>query len=69
MGKALEGEVAERKQIKALDAQRNQMRRAFFDVQDDWDRQREALIAKIEVQLKQKETTSVLFLMRWMLGP
>jgi hypothetical protein len=63
----LEEKLAGQKQIKALEAQRNQKRRSLFDAQDDVDRQREALIAKIEGKLKQKEMTQSLFAVRWKL--
>jgi adenine-specific DNA-methyltransferase len=61
----LEEKLAGQKQIKALEAQRNQKRRSLFDAQDDVDRQREALIAQIEGKLNQKEETERLFLIRW----
>ena len=61
----LEEKIAGQKQIKALEAQRNQKRRSLFDAQDDVDRQREALIAQIERKLNQKEETERLFLIRW----
>jgi adenine-specific DNA-methyltransferase len=61
----LEEKLAGQKQIKALEAYRNQKRRSLFDAQDDVDRQRETLIANIEGKLKQKEKTSKLFLIRW----
>ncbi|MFZ4437547.1 MAG: SNF2-related protein [Syntrophales bacterium] len=63
----LEEKLAGQKQIKALEAQRNQKRRSLFDAQDDVDRQREALIAKIEGKLQQKEATQLLFSVRWAL--
>ncbi len=63
----LEEKLAGQKQIKALEAQRNQKRRSLFDAQDDVDRQREALIAKIEGKLQQKETARPLFQVRWTL--
>ena len=64
----LEEKLAGQKLIKALEAQRNQKRRTLFDAQDDVDRQRETLIANIEGKLKQIETTSNLFLIRWSLA-
>ena len=63
----LEEKLDGQKQIKALEAQRNQKRRSLFDAQDDVDRQREALIAQIEGKLQQKETVQQLFLVRWAL--
>jgi adenine-specific DNA-methyltransferase len=64
----LEEKLAGQKQIKALEAQRNQKRRSLFDAQDDVDRQRDELIAKIEGKLKQKETTQSLLCVRWTLS-
>jgi adenine-specific DNA-methyltransferase len=64
----LEEKLDGQKQIKALEAQRNQKRRSLFDAQDDVDRQRETLIANIEGKLKQEEKTSKLFLIRWALS-
>ena len=53
----LEEKLAGQKQIKALEAQRNQKRRSLFDAQDEVDRQREELIATIEGKLQQKTRT------------
>lgn len=64
----LEEKLAGQKQIKALEAQRNQKRHSLFDTQDDVDRQREALIAQIEGKLQQKETVQPLFTVRWALN-
>jgi adenine-specific DNA-methyltransferase len=64
----LEEKLAGQKQIKDLESQRNQKRRSLFDAQDDVDRQREALIAKIEGKLQQKETFQQLFSVRWALN-
>jgi adenine-specific DNA-methyltransferase len=61
----LEEKLAGQKQIKALEAQRNQKRRSLFDAQDDVDRQRESLIAQIDGKLQQKETVRQLFSVRW----
>lgn len=64
----LEDKLIGQKQIKDLEAQRNQKRRSLFDAQDDVDRQRDALIAKIEGKLQQRETTQPLFQVRWALN-
>ena len=61
----LEEKLVGQKQIKALEAQRNQKRRFLFDAQDEVDRQREELIARIEGKLEQKESLFPLFLIRW----
>ena len=64
---ALEEKLAGQKQIKALEAQRNQKRRSLFDAQDDVDRQREELIAKIEGKLQQQTELIKLFAIRWVI--
>jgi len=61
----LEEKLAGQKQIKDLEAQRNQKRRSLFDAQDDVDRQRETLIEKIEGKLHQKTSLLSLFSVRW----
>ena len=63
----LEEKLIGQKQIKDLEAQRNQKRRSLFDAQDDVDRQRETLIEKIEGKLQQRENLQQLFLIRWLL--
>ena len=63
----LEEKLAGQKQIKALEAQRNQKRRSLFDAQDEVDRQREELIAKIEGKLQQQTELVQLFEIRWSL--
>ena len=64
----LEEKLAGQKQIKAFEAQRNQKRRTLFDAQDQVDRQREELIAKIEGKLQQQLATSELFTIHWRLA-
>lgn len=61
----LEEKLAGQKQIKALEAQRNQKRRTLFDAQDEVDRQREALITQIEGKLQQQTQVVQLFAIRW----
>jgi len=63
----LEEKLAGQKQIKALEAQRNQRRRSLFDAQDQVDSQREALIGNIEGKLAQKVDRRELFRVRWAL--
>ena len=58
----------QRKQIKTLEATRNQKRRSLFDAQDQIDRQRAELIAQIEEKLEQKVEIAPLFTIRWQLG-
>ena len=64
----LEEKLAGQKQIKALEAQRNQKRRSLFDAQDQVDKQREELIAVIEGKLNQTTTVQPLFMLRWVLS-
>ena len=61
----LEEKLAGQKQIKALEAQRNLKRRSLFDAQDEVDRQREELIARIEGKLQQQTELVQLFEIRW----
>lgn len=63
----LEDKLSGQKQIKALEAQRNQKRRSLFDAQDRVDQQREVLIAEIEGKLAQTMTVDPLFALRWTL--
>lgn len=64
----LEEKLDGQKQIRALEAQRNEKRRSLFDAQDTVDTQREELIAKIEGKLQQRTDTIRLFAIRWQLA-
>lgn len=61
----LEEKLAGQKQIKSLEALRNQKRRSLFDAQDEIDKQRAELIADIESRLQQNVSTETLFTVRW----
>lgn len=63
----LEEKLAGQKQVKALEAQRNEKRRSLFDAQDKVDQQREELIRNIEGKLTQKAVLDNLFVIRWRL--
>jgi adenine-specific DNA-methyltransferase len=63
----LEKKLAGQKQIKSLEALRNQKRRSLFDAQDEIDKQRAELIAQIEGKLEQKIDCVPLFTIRWKL--
>ena len=63
----LEEKLAGQKQIKSLEALRNQKRRSLFDAQDEIDKQRAELIAQIESKLEQKVELVPLFTVRWKL--
>ncbi len=64
----LEEKLAGQKQVKALEAQRNEKRRSLFDAQDKVDQQREELIRNIEGKLTQKAVLDNLFVIRWRLA-
>jgi adenine-specific DNA-methyltransferase len=63
----LEEKLAGQKQIKSLEALRNQKRRSLFDAQDEIDKQRAELIAQIEGKLQQQVSLLPLFSIRWKL--
>jgi ERCC4-related helicase len=63
----LEEKLAGQKQIKSLEALRNQKRRSLFEAQDDVDKRRAELIAQIEGKLEQKVRLTSLFTIRWTL--
>jgi len=64
---SLEEKLAGQKQVKTLEAQRNQKRRSLFDAQDKVDEHREKLIAEVESKLAQETTYKDLFAIRWRL--
>jgi ERCC4-related helicase len=64
----LEDKLTAQKQIKAIEAQRNQKRKSLFDAQDQVDIQRDELIAQIEGKLNQQSKTESLFHLRWQLN-
>lgn len=61
----LEEKLASQKQIKTVEAQRNDKRRSLFDAQDAIDQQREDLIGTIEGKLAQQTSKWPLFTIRW----
>ena len=68
MALTLEDKLAGQKQIKAMESRRNQKRRrTLFDAQDEIDRQRDELIARIEGKLQQKTESVLLLTIRWIL--
>ncbi len=62
---SLELKLAAQKEIRALEAARNQKRRTLFDAQDRIDKQRADLIAGIESRLRQKVESRPLLTVRW----
>ena len=63
----LEEKVKAQRQIKDLEKKRNAMRRDLYQMQDDVDEKKEALIAEIEGRLRQKIDCKELFLIKWRL--
>ena len=63
----LEDKLASQKQIKNVEAQRNDKRRSLFEAQDAIDQQREDLIGTIEGKLQQAASNQALFTLRWSL--
>jgi superfamily II DNA or RNA helicase len=63
----LEDKLAAQKQIKTVEAQRNDKRRSLFEAQDAIDQQRESLIAIIEGKLTQSTDIRILFTIQWKL--
>jgi hypothetical protein len=64
----LEDKLGFQKQVKELEAERNQARRRLFDAQDEIDEKRDGIISGIEEELKVGETRQVVLLLRWELA-
>lgn len=62
---SLTEKLAAQKELKSMEAKRNQKRRELYDAQDQIDGQRDSLIAEIEKQLKQKQMFDQRFTIRW----
>ncbi|MBS4082862.1 MAG: DEAD/DEAH box helicase [Rhizobiales bacterium] len=63
----LEDKLAGQKQIKSIEALRNEKRKSLFEAQDEIDKQRAQLIAQIEGKLEQNTNLRSLFTIRWSL--
>ena len=61
----LEEKLAAQKQIRALEAQRNERRRSLFEAQDKVDTQRGEIISQLENKLTQQVSGESLFTIRW----
>jgi len=61
----LEEKVKEQRKIKDMEKKRNEMRKKLYDAQDEVDNRKEALIQRVESQLKQKTSLNELFKIRW----
>jgi adenine-specific DNA-methyltransferase len=64
----LEDKLALQKQVKELEAERNQARKRLFDAQDEIDAKRDEIIGSIEEELKVSEVLRQLQLVRWRLA-
>lgn len=63
----LEEKLAGQRRVKALEGQRSEKRRSLFEAQDQVERQRDELIARIEGKLAQGVTSRELFAIGWRL--
>ena len=61
----LEEKVAAQKQVRAMESQRANRRRALFEHQDEIDAKRDDLISETEGKLAQVSATTSLFTIRW----
>jgi adenine-specific DNA-methyltransferase len=61
----LEEKLASQKQIKALEAQRNQKRRHLFDAEDQAGEQYDELMGKTREKMQQQTELHELFTIRW----
>jgi adenine-specific DNA-methyltransferase len=64
----LQDKVAAQKEVKALEKERTEKRRALFDAQDEIDAQRDAIIVETEQRMEQTVTLTTLFCIRWRIG-
>jgi len=53
------------KEVKAMEAERNEKRKQQFEAHDQVEQRKESLIDKVEAQLKQKSSNEELFTIRW----
>ena len=64
----LEEKVALQKKVKGLETKRNEKRRQLFEAQDQIEREKDQLLAKIEANLEPKVQVEELFTVRWTVG-
>ncbi len=62
---SLEDKLAFQKQVKDLEAERNQARRRLFDAQDEIDAKRDEIIKGIEDELKSTNSLQPMLVIRW----
>jgi len=53
------------KEVKAMEAERNEKRKQQFEAHDQVEQRKESLIDRVEAQLKQKASSEQLFTIRW----
>lgn len=61
----LEDKLVLQKQVKELESERNQVRKQWFDAQDEIDAKRDEIIAEIEAELQVNENIQKLLLCTW----
>jgi ERCC4-related helicase len=61
----LEEKVKMQREIKELEKKRNDMRQKLYSAQDDVDKKKEGLLERVEAQLKQKITLTILFTIKF----
>jgi hypothetical protein len=61
----LEEKLKVQRNIKETEKKRNEMRKKLFEAQDEVDMRKEALIGRVEKQLKQKTILMPLFEIKW----
>lgn len=61
----LEEKVKVQRGIKEMEKKRNEMRRKLYEAQDEVEKRKEELIARVEAQLEQKAKKSDLFWIKW----
>ena len=61
----LDEKLKAQRTIKEMEKKRNEMRKKLYESQDEMDARKEELIARVEVQLKQRTKLEPLFVVRW----
>ena len=61
----LQEKLAAQKEVKTLEKERTDKRRALFEAQDEIDAQRDSIIAETEKRMEQTNTLKTLFCVRW----
>lgn len=64
----LDEKVALQKKVKSLESRRNEKRRQIFEAQDQIEREKDQLLAKIEANLEPKIQIEEIFTIKWAVG-